>query len=420
MKMQFFLLLTNVILINIGFLISFFIRYGLSIPEFSFLPYKNSFIFLTLIYMSALTVFGVYKSRFKTSWDLFKRIFSGLFIGTLLVVTFFYVFRIKWGAFPTSVFVISFFVNLLLIFKFNQLVLKLCGKTKKKILVIGEGDIDNLTIGKAEIERIRSDKIEDIARYTDIDEIIVCDIPEEGSMGFVACLAQKLKIDIIFSPSCYVKLLPERINGNNLTPSLATFISRKRDVEEVAMRGLDVVGSIAISFFTFPVVVVVAILIKLTSKGHVLYKQQRVGKDGKIFTLYKFRTMVNDAEKISGFLPASENDPRITKTGRFLRITRFDELPQLINVLKGQMSLVGPRPENLYRVGSHKALQELRLAVKPGLTGLAQIRNARNAYNLHPKHKIKYDYLYIQRRSLFLNLYILAKTIPVMLFKKGQ
>jgi lipopolysaccharide/colanic/teichoic acid biosynthesis glycosyltransferase len=166
--------------------------------------------------------------------------------------------------------------------------------------------------------------------------------------------------------------------------------------------------------------VVVAILIKLTSKGPVLYKQQRVGKDGKIFMLYKFRTMVNDAEERSGFLPASENDPRITKLGWWLRKTRLDELPQLINVLKDQMSLVGPRPENLYRVGMHKALQELRLAVKPGLTGLAQIRNASNAYNLHPQHKIKYDYLYIQRRSLFLNLYILVKTIPVMLFKKGQ
>ena len=95
----------------------------------------------------------------------------------------------------------------------------------------------------------------------------------------------------------------------------------------------------------------------------------------------------------------------------------MDELPQLINILKGQMSLVGPRPENISRVNTHKALRGLRLAVKPGLTGLAQIQSY---YDLHPRHKIKYDFLYIQRRSFALNLYILAKTIPVVLGRKGQ
>ena len=94
----------------------------------------------------------------------------------------------------------------------------------------------------------------------------------------------------------------------------------------------------------------------------------------------------------------------------------MDELPQLLNVLRGEMSLVGPRPENLYRVEIHKSLQGLRLAVRPGITGLAQIRSF---YDLKPKQKIRYDYLYIQQRSLLLNVYILAKTIPVLFSKKG-
>ncbi len=126
--------------------------------------------------------------------------------------------------------------------------------------------------------------------------------------------------------------------------------------------------------------------------------------------------MVKDAEEMAGFSPATENDPRITKIGRWLRITRLDELPQLLNVLKGQMSLVGPRPENLCRVENYEALQSLRLVVKPGLTGLAQIRSF---YDLNPRHKIKYDYLYIQRRSLALNIYILLQTIPVVFSRKG-
>jgi lipopolysaccharide/colanic/teichoic acid biosynthesis glycosyltransferase len=158
------------------------------------------------------------------------------------------------------------------------------------------------------------------------------------------------------------------------------------------------------------------VLIKISSAGPVFYKQQRVGKDGKVFTLYKFRTMVKDAEKELGPVLASRDDPRVTRVGRILRATRFDELPQLLNVLRGDMSLVGPRPERPHFVRQHKALHELRLAVKPGLTGLAQIRSF---YDLKPKHKIKYDYLYIQKRSFLLNLYILFLTIPAVLSRKG-
>ncbi len=126
--------------------------------------------------------------------------------------------------------------------------------------------------------------------------------------------------------------------------------------------------------------------------------------------------MVSDAEKTVGPVLASRDDPRVTKVGKVLRRTRLDELPQLFNVLRGDMSLVGPRPERPHFVRLHRALRELRLAVRPGLTGLAQIRNL---YDLKPQHKIKYDYLYIQRRSLLLNIYILLKTVPVIFCKKG-
>ena len=168
--------------------------------------------------------------------------------------------------------------------------------------------------------------------------------------------------------------------------------------------------------FLTPLMIAVSIIIKIFSPGPVLYKQHRMGKDGKIFTLYKFRTMIKDAEKMSGLSPTKKDDPRVTKIGKYLRKSRLDELPQLFNVIRGEMSLVGPRPENLARVEEHKALQGLRLAVKPGLTGLAQIRSY---YDLHPKHKIKYDYLYIQRRSLWLNIYILLRTAPVLVSKQG-
>jgi lipopolysaccharide/colanic/teichoic acid biosynthesis glycosyltransferase len=106
----------------------------------------------------------------------------------------------------------------------------------------------------------------------------------------------------------------------------------------------------------------------------------------------------------------------VTPIGKFLRQTRIDELPQLLNVLKGDMSMVGPRPERPHFTRIHKALRGIRMAVKPGLTGLAQIRSS---YNLKPQHKTKYDYLYIQRRSALLNIYLMIKTIPVMIMRKG-
>ena len=175
--------------------------------------------------------------------------------------------------------------------------------------------------------------------------------------------------------------------------------------------------SLAIFIIGLPVMFFIVIFIKTTSHGPVFYLQKRAGKDGKLFTLVKFRTMVDGAETHTGPVLASKEDLRVTKIGKFLRQTRLDELPQIFNVIKGQMSMVGPRPERPHFVKLHKALRGIRLAVKPGLTGFAQIRSL---YDLHPKHKLKYDYLYIQRRSVLLNLYIMMKTIPVVLSKKGR
>ena len=373
--------------------------------------------FLTLIYVCSLATFGIYKNRFRSSWDLFQRISSGAFLGTLLSVAFVYIFRIQWGAFPTSVFAISFFINLLLIFKVNQFVLKAKKKIKKQVVILGEGKVDDIVGKKANVEKKRINQIRELLEYSNIDEIVVSEkITNAKDLNLLLYIAQKLKAEILFSPSVYLELLPERINGNSSLKLLNTFVGRQSDLDEFFIAILDISTSLILLILATVPMLIIFTLIKLTSRGTVIYKQERIGKDGKTFTLYKFRTMAKDAEKKVGPVLAQRNDVRVTKIGRVLRITRLDELPQLLNVLRGQMSLVGPRPERPHFVKLHKALQGLRLAVKPGLTGLAQIRNF---YDLKPQHKIKYDYLYIQRRSLLLNLYILLQTIPVVLSKKG-
>lgn len=188
-------------------------------------------------------------------------------------------------------------------------------------------------------------------------------------------------------------------------------------------RSIDLLVSILMFIVLFPTWLIIAIGIKLDSSGAVLYSQERVGINGRFFRIFKFRSMKVDAEKSSGPQLATQNDPRITRIGSFLRKTRLDELPQLINVISGDMSLIGPRPERPYFVEKYK--REIpfyvnRLKTKPGLTGLAQVEGGYDASNEDVKNKIKYDLYYIENKSsLILNTKILFKTVWVVLTAKG-
>ena len=162
----------------------------------------------------------------------------------------------------------------------------------------------------------------------------------------------------------------------------------------------------------------IALGVKAGSPGPVIYAQRRVGKDGRAFELYKFRSMYTDAE-VRGARWAEEGDPRVTPFGRFLRTTRLDELPQFFNVVKGDMSLIGPRPERpVFHDEFCRRIDgwDQRLAVRPGITGLAQVEGG---YELLPKEKALYDLEYIETRSIALDLRIIFKTLSTMLAGKG-
>jgi lipopolysaccharide/colanic/teichoic acid biosynthesis glycosyltransferase len=171
-----------------------------------------------------------------------------------------------------------------------------------------------------------------------------------------------------------------------------------------------------------PILIFAAILIKFNSRGPVVYRQKRVGQNGEIFLIHKLRTMRVDAEKFCGAVWAKENDPRITSVGRVLRKAHLDEIPQLFNVLKGEMSIVGPRPERPEIVTDLKTIihdYEKRLQVKPGITGLAQVWHKYDETIEDVKKKIKYDLLYIRKMCLLADLKILASTIVVVLTGRG-
>ncbi len=191
----------------------------------------------------------------------------------------------------------------------------------------------------------------------------------------------------------------------------------------VLKRGMDLAFALLVLLPGLPLLLVLALIVKLDSEGPVLFKQKRVGYRGKEYMLYKFRSMYIDAEARTGAVWATENDPRITRVGRFLRKTRLDELPQAWNVLLGQMSLVGPRPERPVFVKEFvKAIPfyNRRHNAKPGVTGWAQVRRGYDASLEDVRDKLRYDLFYLENLSIGLDIKILLNTVWVVLTRQGR
>lgn len=186
---------------------------------------------------------------------------------------------------------------------------------------------------------------------------------------------------------------------------------------QLLKRMFDLVTAIILLIIFSPLMLLIAFAIKVTSPGEVIFKQERLGRHGRVFYLLKFRSMVKNAVSMGSGMLLEENDTRITPVGKFLRKTSLDELPQLINVLKGEMSIVGPRPAPVFHLSKYDAEQRRRLLVKPGITGWAQV-NGRVA--LYWPQRIELDLWYIDHYSLWLDLLILFKTVLTIFDKKSS
>ncbi|MCD9186675.1 MAG: sugar transferase [Pyrinomonadaceae bacterium] len=444
-----------------------------------FVPYAGVVFFIILIQLAMLIYQRVYRLQGAFSYVAeFIKVFKAVSVASLLTIAFTFLFRggYAFRDFPYSrgVFLINFalalaaFAAFHLSLRFVQTLIRKrdinliptlivgtnaeAGQTLRELnerpdlgyRVIGvvEG---NLSRQNAETRRLlgetsiigRVEELPVLIRELAIQEVIITDdkIPSEKLFEAMMQVGRKQKVEFRFAPSLF-NILPQKTSVEQLgvLPMVRLFREPLSDAERLVKRLSDIViSAIALTVFS-PLWLIISLLIKLDSRGAILFKQERVGMDGRIFLCYKFRTMKAGADdaihreaylkNIEGAAEANagddekpvfgkvKNDPRITKTGKFLRRTSLDELPQFLNVLKGDMSIVGPRPPIPYEVENYDLWHRKRLDMKPGITGLWQV-SGRNRLTFD--EMVRIDIFYIENWSLWLDLKIILLTLPAML-----
>ncbi|BAF60744.1 MAG: sugar transferase [Pelotomaculum sp.] len=456
------LVLTDLALVNFGYILAFFIKFGWNIPRENLTAYLSTWPWLTV---SALALFYFYRlyGGYRWRWaEIFASLICVVFFQAMSAMAL--SFLLRGFSFPRSVLLSAPFIQLALLGLWRRLawhvergllcsrrvvvvgqpreaaalaeklesvaggVMKVCGLVVDPSPANGGGKIKQPEAepgsDPAGPVQGRWPVLGELSNFCECleavepDQVFVCSnlSHEDKARVVYACVDKDRKVYLV--PDLYdIMLAQARLEQVDDVPVFT--VGRLVIPEEslVIKRLMDVVLSLAALAVTAPLCLLAAVAIKLDSPGPVLYRQKRLTLQGKPFYLYKFRTMVDNAEKESGPVLASENDPRVTRVGRFLRTARIDEIPQLLNVLKGDMSIVGPRPERPFFVNEFiKETPEYiyRMNVKSGITGLAQIAGR---YSTNPEIKLKYDLLYTKSYSPARDLAILLQTVKVMLMK---
>jgi len=268
------------------------------------------------------------------------------------------------------------------------------------------------------------DDIPSIVRARQVDRVIVSLGDARGKLPMETLLDMKLGGVAFDHLATVYEELTGKIAVRNVRPSWLIFSAgfRKSRVGRVAKRLMDITSGVIGLTLAAPLLALVGVAVKLTSPGPVLYSQQRVGQHGRLFTVRKFRSMRQDAEAATGAVWAQKNDARVTRIGRFIRRTRLDEMPQLWNVLVGDMSLVGPRPERpefVKQLTEQIPFYGQRHVIRPGLTGWAQVRYTYGSSVEDAMEKLQHDLFYIKHLSIALDLYIIVSTIKTVVMRKG-
>ena len=270
-----------------------------------------------------------------------------------------------------------------------------------------------------------TEDLESVVRKEKVDRIVIAVRERRGTFPTETLLKMSLAGNVsIEECTSFFERVTGQVHVDMLRPSWLIFAGRPKDtrlkaaVRELFHRGLALIGLV----LSLPIAALTAVLIKLESRGEVFYRQERVGKNGKIIKVIKFRSMRTDAEKDGKPVWAIAGDDRVTRVGRIIRKIRVDEIPQFWNIIKGEMSFVGPRPERPHfvaQLAEEIPFYEHRHLVAPGLTGWAQIKYPYGASVHDARQKLQYDLYYIKNQSLALDLVIVFETVKTVLFGKG-
>ncbi len=402
-----------------------------------------------LVIVTILYSVGLYAWRYIASpYQLVSRLLVGFLVSTpLLVVGYYLMLR---GNILAPVFAVAAGVSFALILIARLLFHSLLEQEtfKRRIIVLGAGDLavriaamarrggsgfrcagfipiegeKNEFLGEQELTQ---DGLLQTVNDKSIDEIVIAMEDRRNHLMLMSLVDCRLEGVMISDYQTFCEREMGRVDLENLTPSWFFFRSGFRNsiLQNALKRGFDIAAAISLVVFFLPVMILVVPALAATRDGPILYRQERVGLKGKVFTLIKFRSMRVNAEDPGKPQWARVNDHRVTRVGALIRKTRIDELPQLFNILKGDMSLVGPRPERPQYVEKLKArlpYYDERHRVKPGVTGWAQVNFGYAATLEDSKIKLEHDLYYIKYYSLFLDLIIILQTIRVVLWSEGS
>jgi exopolysaccharide biosynthesis polyprenyl glycosylphosphotransferase len=395
----------------------------------AFVPY------VIIAYLLLFLIYRLYEVSGVDFYEIFLGIFFSCFI--IFILGFALSFFLRAFAVPRTVIVYSFIIQIILLALSHWVVNKIYIKVSipLKVLMLSKDENEAKTVseylkglraGKTNVQIMFIEgnnflkKVEDALKNFDlfvIDDTFIVGEKFELLKFFVY-----RNKPVYLVPGVYGLLLlnPRTHLVNDLTLFEINLVNIS-GVERVVKRVMDILVSIVALTIFSPVILIVSLGIIFGSGRPVFFLQERAGENGKIFKTIKFRTMIKDAEKYTGAVLSSENDPRITKVGKFLRKTGFDEIPQFINVLKGDLSVVGPRPERpelMEKIGEDTPNFDMRLKVKPGITGFAQLHGK---YDTPSDYKLKMDLLYAKQKNVILtDLYIMFNTVKLFLSPKKR
>lgn len=420
------IVLVDLALINLAYILAFLIKFNWNLPDFNFTPYIEAMPFITVSALVYFDIYGLLKFYRKTLYD---AIISIIFVVILQGITTVAITYFKQGfSFPRSVLMMAPFLQFILLALWKAFILgiknHLTGSTD--LMIVGNPGNTEEVVGKVlcssktmnfNIKYIcdAGDISGIMKRMKKVGDVLICPgVSDEVKSKIISyCIANKKVVYIV--PQLFeISILKSRLVQFEDMPAFMIDGIGLTVEQKFFKRLFDIAISSIGLIITSPIMLATALLVRFSSRGPVFYSQERITYDNKVFNIYKFRTMCEDAEDLTGPVISGSNDPRVTRIGRVLRKYRIDELPQFFNVLVGNMSIVGPRSERPYFVEQFS--REIpgynqRSAVKAGITGFAQILGN---YDTSPEDKLRYDLLYIRNYSLLLDIKLIFQTLRVV------